>query len=114
MISWAALRGGNPWDLVIIAVEYRAGISGEYFDYLMDVLNQGTSVIVEAYHLDQISQGTVSTILTKCGSPGLPVCWKDAHAHRYIGLADQRRQPPHHEGSKQRTFFLKSCRLLAI
>lgn len=60
-------RGGVPWDLVIIAVEYRAGISGEYFDYLMDVLNQGTSVIVEAYHLDQISQGTVSTILTKCG-----------------------------------------------
>ncbi len=60
-------KGGNPWDLVIIAVEYRSSISGEFFDYLMDVLNQGTSVIVEAYHLDQISQGTVSTILTKCG-----------------------------------------------
>ncbi len=63
----AGAKGGNPWDLVIIAVEYRSGISGEYFEYLMDVLNQGSSVIVEAYHLDQISQGTVSTILTKCG-----------------------------------------------
>jgi hypothetical protein len=69
-------RGGVPWDLVIIAVEYRAGISGEYFDYLMDVLNQGSSVIVEAYHLDQISQGTVSTILTKCGIQVYPYVGK--------------------------------------
>lgn len=69
-------RGGVPWDLVIIAVEYRSGISGEYFDHLMDVLNQGTSVIVEAYHLDQISQGTVSTILTKCGIQVYPYVGK--------------------------------------
>lgn len=60
-------KDGDPWDLVIIAVEYRSAISGEYFEYLLDVLNQGSSVILEAYHLDQISQGTVSTILTKCG-----------------------------------------------
>lgn len=72
----AGAKGGNPWDLVIIAVEYRAGISGEYFEYLMDVLNQGTSVIVEAYHLDQISQGTVSTILTKCGVQVYPYVGK--------------------------------------
>lgn len=69
-------KGGNPWDLVIIAVEYRAGISGEYFEYLTDVLNQGTSVIVEAYHLDQISEGTVSTILTKCGVQVYPYVGK--------------------------------------
>ncbi len=60
-------RDGNPWDLVIVAVEDRGNVSGEYFDYILDVLNQGTSVIIEAYHLDQISQGTVSTILAKCG-----------------------------------------------
>jgi len=59
--------GGGPWDLVILAIETRGQVSGEYFEYLNDVLNQGTSVILEAWHLDQISGGTVSMILTKCG-----------------------------------------------
>jgi hypothetical protein len=58
---------GGPWDLVIIAAEFREQVSGEYFDYLNDILNQGTSVIVEAWYLDQVSEGKVSTILTKCG-----------------------------------------------
>ena len=58
---------GKPWDLVIIAVEARSDVSGEYFNYLNDVLNQGSSVILEAWHLDSISEGTVSTILSRCG-----------------------------------------------
>lgn len=60
-------QGGQPWDLVILGIEYRSNVSGEYFEYLMDVINQGTAVILEAYHLDAISQGTVSMILSKCG-----------------------------------------------
>lgn len=59
--------GGQPWDLVILAVEARGEVSGEYFEYINNVLNQGSSVIVEAWHLDDISQGTVSTILARCG-----------------------------------------------
>lgn len=59
--------GGGPWDLVILAVEVRGEVSGEYFEYINNVLNQGTSVIIEAWHLDSISAGTVSTILTRCG-----------------------------------------------
>jgi hypothetical protein len=58
---------GQPWDLVILAIEARGNVSGEYFDYLMQVINQGTAVIIEAWHLDDISQGTVSSILTRCG-----------------------------------------------
>ena len=58
---------GQPWDLVILAIEARGNVSGEYFDYLMGVLNQGTAVVMEAWHLDAISQGTVSSILTRCG-----------------------------------------------
>lgn len=58
---------GGPWDLVIVAVEMRTGIQGEFFEYLGDVLNQGSSVIMEAWHLDQISSGTVSNILARCG-----------------------------------------------
>jgi len=60
-------KGGVPWDLVILAIEARGNVSGEYFEYLMDVINQGTAVVMEAWHLDAISQGTVSMILTRCG-----------------------------------------------
>lgn len=61
-------QGGQPWDLVIFGIEARGNVSGEYFEYLMDVINQGTAVILEAWHLDAISQGTVSMILAKCGA----------------------------------------------
>jgi len=58
---------GKGWDLIIIALEYRTGISGEYFTYVNQALNSGASVILEIWYLDQISGGEVSTILTKCG-----------------------------------------------
>lgn len=58
---------GKPWDLVILAIEERGNVSGEYFDYLQDVLNGGSSVILEAWHLDAISEGKVGPILLKCG-----------------------------------------------
>lgn len=58
---------GKPWDLVIIAVEMRTDVSGEYFDYLNGILDKGSSVIVEAWHLDEISQGAISPILMHCG-----------------------------------------------
>lgn len=63
----AGSPAGKPWDLVIMAIESRGQVSGEYFDYLSDVLNQGTAVILEAWHLDAISEGTISPILNKCG-----------------------------------------------
>lgn len=58
---------GQPWDLVILAIEVRGGVSGEYFEYLQDVLNKGSAVILEAWHLDAISEGTISPILADCG-----------------------------------------------
>ncbi len=58
---------GQPWDLVILAVESRTTVQGEFFEYLGDVLNQGTAVILEAWHLDAISRGAVSPILARCG-----------------------------------------------
>jgi hypothetical protein len=58
---------GKGWDLVILALEVRSNISGEYFTYINQALNQGSSVIIEIWYLDQISGGTVSSILSKCG-----------------------------------------------
>ncbi len=39
----AGAPGGTPWDLVILGIEARGNVSGEYFEYLMDVINQGTA-----------------------------------------------------------------------
>ena len=58
---------GKPWDLVIIAAEARSDVTGEYFDYIDDVLDKGTPVILESWNLDSVSQGKVSPILANCG-----------------------------------------------
>jgi hypothetical protein len=59
--------GGRPWDLIIIATELRAQISGEYFEYLQNALDQNTSVIIESWYLDDISEGKARPILKACG-----------------------------------------------
>jgi hypothetical protein len=59
--------GGRGWDVVIIALELRSQVSGEYFEYLGQALNKGSSVILEMWHLDQIAGGKVGAILSKCG-----------------------------------------------
>ena len=60
-------EGGEPWDLIILANEQRAGISGEFFNYLENNMAQGTSVILEAWHLDSISEGAIKPLLSRCG-----------------------------------------------
>ncbi len=61
--------GGEPWDLIILAVENRTAgsITGEFFSYLRSNLDKGSSVILEAWHLDQIKNGEIKPILDKCG-----------------------------------------------
>lgn len=59
--------GGRPWDLIIIAAEMRQQISGEYFEYLEKALDQNTSVIIESWYLDSISEGKARPILRECG-----------------------------------------------
>jgi len=59
--------GGRPWDLIIIATELRAQISGEYFEYLQKALDQNTSIIIESWYLEDISEGKARPILKECG-----------------------------------------------
>ena len=56
---------GRPWDLVIVASEAKSGVQGEFFEYIMDVLDQGTSVILEAWYLDQVAGGSASITTRK-------------------------------------------------
>lgn len=58
---------GKPWDLVIVAAEAKTGVQGEFFEYITDVLNTGSSVILEVWYLDQVAGGTASILLEKCG-----------------------------------------------
>jgi hypothetical protein len=58
---------GQPWDLVIVANESKANISGEFFEYVMDALDAGSSVIMEVWYLDDTFSGTASTLLERCG-----------------------------------------------
>jgi len=58
---------GAGWDLIIIAAESKPGISGEFFEYVKSALDQGASVILEIFYLDQVASGTASTILSQCG-----------------------------------------------
>jgi len=59
--------GGAEWDLIISAKEARGDVQGEFYVYLNDALNAGSSVIIEEWQLDKIGLGKISTILGRCG-----------------------------------------------
>jgi len=59
---------GKGWDLVIIAAESKSsGEAGEYFGYVLDMIDQGTPVIFEVFYLDKMFGGAASTLLDRCG-----------------------------------------------
>jgi hypothetical protein len=57
----------EDWDLIIQSGESRSGATGEFFDYLDEELDSGTSVIVEMWQLDSLHNGRVSQLLSRCG-----------------------------------------------
>ncbi len=59
--------GGKGWDLIITAAEGRRAVSGEFWDYLNDALNLGSSLIIETYILDTQAGGRIGTLLSRCG-----------------------------------------------
>lgn len=63
----AQLLSGTNWDLIITALEARSVVQGEFFVYLNENLNKGSSLILEIWNLDDIWAGQVSTLLTRCG-----------------------------------------------
>ena len=59
--------GGQGWDLIISGKELRNSVQGEFYVYLNDALNLGSSVIIEEWDMDSIASGKISTILSRCG-----------------------------------------------
>jgi hypothetical protein len=55
------------WDLIIVAAESHDNIQGEYFEYLIPHLNAGTAMIIEVFYIDDVINGKIAPILSKCG-----------------------------------------------
>jgi len=61
---------GKDWDLVISANEGRTRytmIRGEFFTYFLNLLEQGTAVIMEAWNLDSSMDQPLRDLLDACG-----------------------------------------------
>ncbi|MEW6718422.1 MAG: hypothetical protein AB1345_13095 [Chloroflexota bacterium] len=88
--------GGRGWDLAISGKELRTAISGEFYVYLNDLLNQGSSVIIEDWDLDSIWAGTVSTILSRCGV-AFQSDWFDEPLNEQLLWPIEGTHPIHHQ-----------------
>jgi len=59
---------GKPWDLVVIASEnHGKSVPGEFFNYAMDALEEGSSVILEVWFIDKTYKSSSNALLAKCG-----------------------------------------------
>ena len=59
--------GGRGWDLIISAKELHTELSGEFYVYLNDALNQGSSIIIEEWAMDWVGNGKLSLLTGQCG-----------------------------------------------
>jgi hypothetical protein len=59
--------GGKGWDLIIIASEAKAGASGEFYQYVSEALDKGSSVIYELWYLDEKMGVNGAALLSRCG-----------------------------------------------
>jgi hypothetical protein len=61
------LLSGTAWDLIIISAEVRSGIQGEFWQYMLDHLNNNVAMIAEVWYIDDTALGMIAPVLTKCG-----------------------------------------------
>ena len=88
--------GGKGWDLIISGKELRSNVSGEFYVYLNDALNQGSSVIIEEWDLDSIASGTVSQILSRCGVE-FQADWYEENLNYHLLYPVNGTHPIHHK-----------------
>ena len=63
----AELLSGTDWDLVLVGVEARSSIEGEFFDYFNEQVNKGTGLVLEIWDLDEIAGAKATSFLSSCG-----------------------------------------------
>jgi hypothetical protein len=74
---------GGDWDLIIIASEAKPGVTGEFFEYVNNSLDDGASVILEIWYLDKVANGTASSLLDRCGVE-FQSDWRKIHPSRMV------------------------------
>ena len=61
------LLSGTDWDLILVGVEARSSIAGEFFDYFNEQVNKGTGLVLEIWNLDEIAGAKATSFLSSCG-----------------------------------------------
>lgn len=60
-------NSATKWDLMIVSAEVHEDFSGEMFEMMYDHIENGGAVIIEVWNLDEIVNGKIAPILSKCG-----------------------------------------------
>jgi len=61
------MNSATKWDLVIVGSEWRSLVQGEVFDVIVSQLDRGSSIVFETWYIDQVYNGRVAPILSRCG-----------------------------------------------
>jgi hypothetical protein len=61
------LLSSTKWDLIIVASEARGSIKGEFWEYIVTHINEDAALIAEVWYIDDIANGKIAGILSKCG-----------------------------------------------
>jgi hypothetical protein len=61
------LNSSAKWDLIVVSAESREGMKGEFWDYLYDQVDRGVGLVAEVYNLNNIANGRISNIMSRCG-----------------------------------------------
>ena len=62
------LNSPQPWDLIIVAAESRAGVRGEFWDILSErINNRDAALVAEVWYLDSTANGRIAPLLYQCG-----------------------------------------------
>lgn len=62
------LNSPQPWDLIIVAAESRSAVRGEFWDVLLDQINnRGAALVVEVWYIDDTANGRIAPFLYQCG-----------------------------------------------
>ena len=63
----AELLSGTDWDLILVGVEARSSVEGEFFQYFNEQVNKGTALVIELWDLDEIYGPNAKSFMTNCG-----------------------------------------------
>jgi hypothetical protein len=94
---------GKGWDLIIVASEAKSGASGEFFQYTMDALDLGSSVIYELWYLDEKMGVNGDALLSRCGVE-FEKDWANVPPEREVMFPVNNTHPIMHEPNDGLTF----------